>query len=171
MRVLCRCVRQAGSTIGSKTWTTLDSLELVDQPAALVPLEALPQQSEKALTGTASALEDDSKPTAPGVLCHSSLNLLMPARTQDTWLSDCHAIHWMPHVALSLRSLPLDLCGRGLEMPSQVAVHSRCALWPEPAAARQTTGKASGCRCSQPLALQRRCRSGLLGTHQCSGCA
>ena len=112
MRVSCRSARQAGSTIGSKTWTTLDSLELVDQPAALVPLEALPQQSEKALTGTASALEDDSMPKLPGVLFHASLNLLMPAKTQDTWPSDCIAIIWMPHVALSLRSLSEALRSR-----------------------------------------------------------
>ena len=84
MRASCRCVRQAGSTIGSKTWTTLDSLELMDQPAALMPLEARQQQEDKALTGLALALEGELTPTA-FVLRLVPISLRMPAEAQDKW--------------------------------------------------------------------------------------
>ena len=51
-------------------------------------------------------------PTAPGVLCYASLNILMPAKTQYTWLSDYIAIYWVLHVPLSLRFLSGDSWSR-----------------------------------------------------------
>ncbi len=63
----CRSTRQAGSMVGSKTWTLLDSLELLDHDAVLMPFDPLSGSASAVQSSQHADNNSESASSAPGL--------------------------------------------------------------------------------------------------------
>ena len=127
--IRCRSTRQAGSMVGSKTWTVLDSLELLDHDAVLMPLEQ-PSGTAAAVRGSQAA--QSGSETAPSSAPGLPQALQSPPAPLTTRISDaqddqeCTRVVTRHPCSLSSSSIDLHwaLGMQGYRCPSCVHFHA-----------------------------------------------
>lgn len=163
----CRPARQAGSVVGLKAWTTLDSLELLDQDGVLMALEA-PSGAGSTTRGGYAA--DSSAEASLSASADPGMSVLPtpppPAARQPKGNELREQLEGAVHQRVCLSWLGrLYRCRRVL---LQGIGASGCEYWPGQAVVSQNMERGTGCQCS-PHRAQKPCRTGPPTKHLSSG--